>query len=80
MRTAAPDELRVSLADKLYNASSIEWDLRVRGDDLWRVFGSGRDGQIWYYRSLADIFLERAPGPMADELDRVVGRLEEGGP
>ena len=80
MRTAAPDELRVSLADKLYNASSIEWDLRVRGDDLWRVFGSGRDGQIWYYRSLADIFLERAPGPMADELDRVVRRLEEAGP
>ena len=79
-----PDELRVSLADKLYNASSIEWDLRMRGDDLWRVFGSGRDGQIWYYRSLADIFLERAPGPMADELDRVAapnrgGRRREPG-
>ena len=79
MRTAQPDELRVSLADKLYNASSIEWDLRLRGDDLWRVFGSGRDGQIWYYRSLADIFLERAPGPMADELDRVLRRIEEDG-
>ena len=79
MRTAQPDELRVSLADKLYNASSIEWDLRLRGDDLWRVFGSGRDGQLWYYRSLADIFLERAPGPMADELDRVLRRIEEGG-
>jgi (p)ppGpp synthase/HD superfamily hydrolase len=79
MRTAQPDELRVSLADKLYNASSIEWDLRLRGDDLWRVFGSGREGQLWYYRSLADIFLERAPGPMADELDRVLRRIEEGG-
>ena len=79
MRTAQPDELRVSLADKLYNASSIEWDLRLRGDDLWRVFGAGRDGQIWYYRSLADIFLERAPGPMADELDRVLRRIEEDG-
>ena len=78
MRTAAPDELRVSLADKLYNASSIEWDLRIRGDDLWRVFGSGRDGQIWYYRSLADIFLERAPGPMADELDRVAPPARRG--
>ena len=77
MRTAQPDELRVSLADKLYNASSIEWDLRLRGDDLWRRFGSGRDGQLWYYRTLADIFLERAPGPMADELDRVVRRIEE---
>ena len=80
LETAQSDELRVSLADKLYNASSIAWDLRVRGDDLWRVFGSGRDGQIWYYRSLADIFLERAPGPMADELDRVVRQIEEDGP
>jgi GTP pyrophosphokinase len=79
MQTAEPDELRVSLADKLYNASSIVWDLRMRGDDLWRVFGSGREGQIWYYRSLADIFLERAPGPMADELDRVVRLIEEDG-
>ncbi len=69
----------MSLADKLYNASSIVWDLRMRGDDLWRVFGSGREGQIWYYRSLADIFLERAPGPMADELDRVVRLIEEDG-
>ena len=78
MRTAQPDELRVSLADKLYNVRSIEWDLRLRGDDLWRVFGAGRDGQLWYYRSLADIFLERAPGPMADDLDRVLRRIEDG--
>ena len=26
-----------------------------------------------------DIFLERAPGPMADELDRVVRRIEQDG-
>ena len=32
--------------------------------------------QLWYYRSLADIYLERLPGPMAEELARVVDELE----
>src|SRR5919197_1099257 len=71
--TAAPDEMRVSLADKLYNARMILYDLRIRGDELWRVFGSGREGQLWYYRALADAYLARDAGPMAAELDRVLG-------
>src|SRR5206468_2354679 len=76
LRSAQPDELRVSLADKLYNARMIRDDLRIRGDDLWRIFGAGREGQLWYYRALADVFLERDAGPMAAELDRVVRELE----
>lgn len=75
--TAAPDEMRVSLADKLYNARMILYDLRIRGDELWRVFGSGREGQLWYYRALADAYLARDAGPMAAELDRVVREVEE---
>jgi (p)ppGpp synthase/HD superfamily hydrolase len=76
LQTAQADELRVSLADKLYNARMILEDLRLRGDDLWRVFGAGREGQVWYYRSLANVFLERDAGPMAIELDRVVREIE----
>jgi (p)ppGpp synthase/HD superfamily hydrolase len=77
LRTAEPDELRVSLADKLYNARMILEDLRLRGDDLWCVFGAGRKGQLWYYRTLADVFLQRDAGPMAAELDRVVREIEK---
>jgi (p)ppGpp synthase/HD superfamily hydrolase len=76
MRTAPEPVLRVAAADKLHNARATLSDLRAAGDDVWRRFGSGREGQIWYYRSLADIFLERHPGPLADELDRVVRALE----
>ena len=61
--------LLVSLADKLHNARAIVADLRVHGDALWARFNE-RDpsAQLWYYRWLADIFRERRPGPLADEL------------
>jgi (p)ppGpp synthase/HD superfamily hydrolase len=69
--------LRVSLADKLFNARAILRDYRVCGEDLWKRFGSGRDGQLWYYRELADRFSTLLPGPMADELSDVVDELEQ---
>jgi GTP pyrophosphokinase len=37
----APDELRVSLADKLHNARSILLDFRSHGDELWTRFKAG---------------------------------------
>ncbi|MDX6551765.1 MAG: hypothetical protein QOH74_253 [Gaiellales bacterium] len=76
MRTAPQPVLRVAAADKLHNARATLGDLRVRGDEVWTRFGSGREGQLWYYRSLTDIFLERHPGPLSNELDRVVRELE----
>lgn len=38
--TKAPDELRVSLADKLHNARAILLDFRSVGDDLWSRFNA----------------------------------------
>jgi (p)ppGpp synthase/HD superfamily hydrolase len=69
--------LRVSLADKLFNARAILRDYLVVGDDLWARFQSGRDGQLWYYRKLADRFMTLRPGRMAGELAAVVGDLEQ---
>ncbi len=71
-----PGALRVSLADKLHNARAIVFDYRAQGPALWERFNAGRDGQLWYYRRLADTFAARAPGPLADELGRVVDDLE----
>ena len=70
-----PDELRVSLADKLHNARAILFDYRPLGPALWGRFSAGRDGQLWYYGRLVEIFAARQPGPLADELARVVGEL-----
>ena len=68
--------LRVSLADKLFNARAILRDYLVVGDELWARFHSGRDGQLWYYRELADSFTTLLPGRMASELAAVVDDLE----
>ena len=72
-----PDSvLLVSLADKLFNARAILRDYLDVGDKLWTRFRAGRDGQLWYYRELADAFGRLAPGRMASELAKVVDELE----
>ena len=46
----------VSTSDKLHNARAILADYRVVGEDVWKRFTGGRDGTLWYYRSLVDAF------------------------
>lgn len=72
------DALLVSACDKLHNARSVLGDLRVQKDALWQRFStkSGPD-QVWYYTTLADLFSRRMPGPLADELQRVVHELSQ---
>ena len=67
----------VSNADKLHNARAILGDLRVHGDLLWQRFTGRKEGSLWYYRSLADTFLEVNPGTLAEELNRVVAEIEK---
>lgn len=68
--------LLVSCADKLHNARTIVSDLRVLGERLFDRFGGARDGTLWYYRSLANTFLELGNRRMAEELDRTVQEME----
>src|SRR6202011_4573295 len=62
--------LLVSLADKTHNACAILGDYRVLGDALWDRFTGGRDGTIWYYRALSEVFARAMPGALADRLSR----------
>jgi len=74
---AAPAEARlVILADKVHNVRTILLDYRTRGDEIWSIFRGGREGTLWYYRSLADIFARLASTPLQEELDRTVSELE----
>ena len=74
---AGADVLLISLADKLHNARSILQDYALIGERVWDRFHGGRDGVLWYYRSLSDFFLDRQPGWMAHELERIVRLLEK---
>ncbi len=83
----APESVRlVSASDKLHNARAILADLRVIGDALWRRFNGGKEGTLWYYRSLVGAFniagysaaserFDRSK-PIVEELDRVVTEIE----
>ena len=76
LRSAPADVLRVSLADKLHNARTIVRDLRQVGDGTWQRFKGGKEGSLWYYRTLVRIFEERSASPMVGEFARVVSEME----
>lgn len=67
----------VSAADKLHNVRSVIADYRQLGEALWDRFNGGRDGTLWYYRALADVFRAVDPVPLTAELDRTVAELEQ---
>jgi GTP pyrophosphokinase len=79
-----PDELRVSLADKLHNARAILLDYRTLGDPFWDRFRSGAGPAVrWYYRELRAAFEARRAdlGPHAEpaleEFGRTVDTIEQ---
>ncbi|MEN9226701.1 MAG: hypothetical protein Q6M54_14645, partial [Thermostichus sp. DRC_bins_24] len=66
--------LLVSNADKLHNARSILRDWQQVGEAVWERFKGGKEGSLWYYQRLAEIF-GRRPSPLSEELQRVVEAL-----
>lgn len=73
---ATPEVCRVVAADKLHNARCLLADFRRLGDGLWSRFRGGREGTLWYYRTLADRLRGRAPPELVGELERVFTELE----
>jgi (p)ppGpp synthase/HD superfamily hydrolase len=86
LRGASASVRLVSAADKLHNARTILADYRALGESLWNRFNGGREGTLWYYRSLIDVLQDTGPAPIVDastidasiveELDRVVSEIE----
>lgn len=65
---ASPSALRVSIADKVANASAILCDLATHPE-------AASDDVCWYYARLAGVFRELHPGPRAEELARLASEL-----
>lgn len=76
LKEAPLDVLRVSLADKLYNARTILADLNREGDAVWERFKGGKSGTLWYYRALVNAFESRTSPRMLAELQKVVSQIE----
>ena len=58
LHDASPSVQLVVAADKLHNARAVLADLRVDRDSVWSNFTTGRDGTLWYYRSVTNVLLE----------------------
>ena len=76
LRDASTSIRRVSLADKLHNARSILRDLSKNGESTWGKFKGGKQGTLWYYQTLLELFLETDTDSwMIEELNRIVEQL-----
>ncbi len=78
LRTATPEALLVSLADKVHNARSIVRDLRTVGvgEKVWDRFSRPKSDTVAHYRALATTFQTVLPGQLANELAELVDLLE----
>jgi (p)ppGpp synthase/HD superfamily hydrolase len=76
LATAPVEVRRVSLADKLHNARTILTDLEEYGESTWTRFNGGRQGSLWYYQSLLEIFQQKESGFMLREFTRVVQEIQ----
>lgn len=77
LATASPSVLLVSASDKLHNVRAVTTDYRRIGEAVWARFNGGRDGTLWYYRTLADSFLKLKRNNLSEELYVAVRELEQ---
>ncbi|MCP4612926.1 MAG: HD domain-containing protein [Planctomycetes bacterium] len=78
LKNAGRTVLLVSASDKLHNARAILTDYRQLGESLWSRFNGGKDGTLWYYRSLIETFKDsdQTPQVLINELEYVVSEIE----
>ena len=74
LKSASDDVLLVSGSDKLHNARAIVADLQNIGVKVFDRFSSSKEQTLWYYQSLADIFLARNT-PNAKALSETVAQM-----
>ncbi|OQY35577.1 MAG: phosphohydrolase [Anaerolineaceae bacterium 4572_5.1] len=76
LREATSSVRLVSLADKLHNARCLYQSLQIKGEGIWEVFNGGKDGTLWYYRTLVEIFQETGTDAMTLEFVEMVRKIE----
>ncbi|MBN8728455.1 MAG: HD domain-containing protein [Xanthomonadales bacterium] len=72
---AGSPALLVPACDKLHNAHAIMEDFHREGARVFERFTGRRDGTLWYYARIAEIFASKDVAPAA-RLARVVGAMQ----
>jgi hypothetical protein len=76
LKSADADTKLVSAADKLNNVRSILSDYRAVGESVWSRFNGGREGTLWYYRTLRDVFLRHKRNRITRDFELAVNELD----
>lgn len=78
LAAASPSACLVITADKLHNTRTLVREFREHGDAIWQRFKGGRDGTLWFSRSMLAT-LEKCtttPRALLSELSDAVIELE----
>lgn len=67
----------VSLADKVHNARSILRDIQTGEIGIWDKFNGGKDGTLWYYQSLVEVFKDSRFRDLFVEFHQLVNTIVE---
>jgi (p)ppGpp synthase/HD superfamily hydrolase len=80
LRHASSSVRLVSLADKLHNARSLLAGYQKHGNSVWSQFKGNREGTLWFYQELLQVYRETNSGFMTQEFARIIQELcrEEG--
>jgi (p)ppGpp synthase/HD superfamily hydrolase len=77
LRDASHSVRLVSAADKLHNARSMLREYRRHGESFWKHFRGGREGTLWYHRTVVATLRQAGVDALVEELDRVVTEIEQ---
>jgi (p)ppGpp synthase/HD superfamily hydrolase len=77
LRYASPEARLVSVADKLYNVRTTIDALRVDGNNVWDRFNGGKEGTLWYYRALLEVFHFTGSDLITDTYAQAVEVMEQ---
>lgn len=67
----------VSLADKVHNARSLILELRKGNDSVWDQFKGGKEGTLWYYNTLKEVYLQTGRDLLTEEFSELVNRIND---
>lgn len=76
LKEASASTHRIMLADKLHNARALLRTLRDHGEATWEIFRGGKDGVLWYYRTLHKVLGETNQGHLWQEFGGVIEEIE----
>lgn len=68
--------LIVSLADKTHNLATTIEDYEQLGEQLWERFNAGKEQQLWFYTSVAEVLDKRLGDHITHRYNTLVRQLQ----